>query len=149
VRDRLPGAVLFACNMNQVRSPMAAGVMRYLFGHTMVVESAGVQAGGEVNGFALAAMAEIGIDISGHHPQTFRDLDATRFDLIVSLTPQAHHTALELTGLSDFETEFWPTQDPTLATGNRDQVLAAFCQVREGLWTAIQSRFGTPAAPEV
>ncbi len=140
-----PQAVLFACGLNSVRSPMAAGLFRELFGKTIYVGSAGVQHGGELDPFAVAAMAEVGIDISRHKPHTFEELDdleGLNFDLIVTLSPQAHHRALELTRTSAATVEYWPTHDPTAIEGSREQRLAAYREVRDELMARIRERFG-------
>ena len=92
----LPGAVLFACTMNAVRSPMAAAILRHLAGRRCYVESAGVRAG-ELDPFVVAVMDEIGIDVSSHKPRTLSELNDTSFDLIVSLSPEAHHPTFEVT----------------------------------------------------
>jgi len=139
-----PQAVLFACGLNSVRSPMAAGIFRELFGKTVYVGSAGVQRG-ELDPFAVAAMAELGIDISRHKPHTFEELDeleGLNFDLIVTLSPRAHHKALELTRTIASEVEYWPTHDPTAAEGSREQRLVAYREVRDELMTRIRARFG-------
>jgi len=139
-----PHAVLFACGLNSVRSPMAAGIFRELFGKTMYVGSAGVQRG-ELDPFAVAAMAELGIDISRHKPHTFEELDeleGLNFDLIVTLSPRAHHKALELTRTIASEVEYWPTHDPTAAEGSREQRLVAYREVRDELMARIRARFG-------
>jgi protein-tyrosine-phosphatase len=139
-----PHAVLFACGMNTVRSPMAAGLFRELFGKTIYVGSAGVQKG-EPDPFAAAVMAEIGIDIARHKPITFEELDeleGLNFDLIVTLSPPAHHKALEVTRTSAAEVEYWPTADPTAVEGNREQRLAAYREVRDQLMARIRERFG-------
>ena len=140
-----PQAVLFACGLNSVRSPMAAGLFRELFGKTVYVGSAGVQHGGELDPFAVAAMAEVGIDISRHKPHTFDELDeleGLNFDLIVTLSPQAHHRALELTRTSAATVEYWPTHDPTAIEGSREQRLGAYREVRDELMARIRERFG-------
>ena len=140
-----PQAVLFACGLNSVRSPMAAGLFRELFGKTIYVGSAGVQQGGELDPFAVAAMAEVGIDISRHKPHTFEELDeleGLNFDLIVTLSPQAHHRALELTRTSAATVEYWPTHDPTAIEGSREQRLGAYREVRDELMARIRERFG-------
>jgi protein-tyrosine-phosphatase len=136
--------------MNSVRSPMAAAILRHLAGRRAYVESAGVRAGG-IDAFAVAAMEEIGIDISGHTPRTLRDLHDTSFDLIVTLSPEAHHQALELTRTMAVEVEYWPTFDATLLIGNagREQVLAAYRNVRDGLFQRIKRRFGFEGGPSV
>jgi protein-tyrosine-phosphatase len=139
-----PQAVLFACGLNSVRSPMAAGIFRELFGKMVYVGSAGVQRG-ELDPFAVAAMAELGIDISRHKPHTFEELDeleGLNFDLIVTLSPRAHHKALELTRTIASEVEYWPTHDPTAAEGSREQRLVAYREVRDELMTRIRARFG-------
>jgi protein-tyrosine-phosphatase len=141
-----PHAVLFACGMNTVRSPMAAGLFQQMFGKTVYVGSAGVQKG-EPDPFAAAVMAEIGIDIARHKPITFEELDeleGLNFDLIVTLSPPAHHKALEVTRTSAAEVEYWPTADPTAVEGNREQRLAAYREVRDQLMARIRERFGRP-----
>ena len=138
-----PQAVLFACNLNAVRSPMAAGLARQLFGKTVYVASAGVQKG-EVDPFAVSAMDELGIDISRHKPQTFEeieDLEGFNFDLIVTLTPGAHHKSLELTRTVAADVEYWPTPDPTAAEGSREQKLDAYREVRDQMMRRIRQRF--------
>src|ERR1700739_1602071 len=130
-----PLAVLFACGLNSVRSPIAAGLFSQLFGRTVYVGSAGVRKG-ELDPFAVAAMAEIGVDISQHKPVTLEELEdweGLNFDLIVTLTPQAHHRALELTRTSAVDIEYWPTADPSAMEGNREQRLNAYREVRDQL----------------
>jgi protein-tyrosine-phosphatase len=142
-----PQAVLFACGLNSVRSPMAAGIFRELFGKSIYVGSAGVQRG-ELDPFAVAVMAEIGIDITRHKPHTFEEmeeLEGLNFDLIVTLSPRAHHKALELTRTMAAEVEYWPTHDPTAVEGSREQRLEAYRAVRDALMAHIRERFGRPA----
>jgi protein-tyrosine-phosphatase len=143
-RRSRPQAVLFACGMNAVRSPMAAGLMWQLFGQAISVASAGVQKG-ELDPFAVAAMEEIGIDIARHKPITFEeleDLDGLNFDLIVTLSPPAHHKALELSRSNAAAVEYWPTVDPTGIEGSREQRLDAYRAVRDELMRRIRERFG-------
>ncbi len=143
-RSSRPQAVLFACGQNAVRSPMAAGLFRELFGKSVYVASAGVQKG-ELDPFVVAVMEEIGIDIARHKPATFEDLEdmeGLNFDLIVTLSPPAHHKALELTRTIASEVEYWPTVDPTAAEGSREQKLDAYRQVRDQLMKQIRARFG-------
>jgi protein-tyrosine-phosphatase len=147
----LPGAVLFACTMNSVRSPMAAAILRHLAGRRLYVESAGVKQAGEPDPFAVAAMDEIGIDIAGHQPNTLQDLHDTSFDLIITLSPEAHHQALELTRTMAVEVEYWPTFDATMMVGHgsREQVLEAYRGVRDQLFQRIKRRFGFEGGPTV
>lgn len=146
----LPGAVLFACTMNSVRSPMAAAILRHLAGRSTYVESAGVRAGGP-DGFAVAVMEEIGIDMSRHLPRTLAELQETTFDLIVSLSPEAHHQALEWTRTMAVDVEYWPTHDATLMVGHgsRDQILASYREVRDALFQRIKARFGFTGGPSL
>lgn len=144
----LPGAILFACNLNAVRSPMAAGLMRHLYGHKVFVGSAGVRAG-ETDPFAVAVMEEIGIDISGHRPVSFGELGDDSFDLVISLTPEAHHKAVEMTRTMAIEAEYWPTLDPSLAGGSREQILEAYRQLRDSLLERIKQRFRFAPPPSV
>jgi protein-tyrosine-phosphatase len=144
----LPGAVLFACNRNAVRSPMAAAILRHLAGGRVYVASAGVRAG-QVDPFATAVMEELGIDLSSHKPMSLEELEDTSFDLIVTLAPEAHHQALDLVRNYAVDVEYWPTLDPTLTTGNREQILQAYRAVRDGLFAKIKTRFPLTAAPSV
>jgi protein-tyrosine-phosphatase len=141
--DKRPLAVLFACGLNAIRSPMAAGLFSQLFGTATYVRSVGVRKG-ELDPFAVTAMAEIGIDISRHKPVTFEELDdweGLNFDVIITLAPEAHHRALELTRSAGVAVEYWPTNDATAIEGNREQRLDAYRQVRDQLLARIRERF--------
>lgn len=146
----LPGAVLFACTMNAVRSPMAAGILRHLAGRRVYVESAGARAG-EPDPFVAEVMREIGIDVSRHKPRTIRDLNDTSFDIVVTLSPEAHHQALELTRTMAVDVEYWPTLDATVMTGQgtREQTLASYRSVRDQLFKRIKQRFALEGGPTV
>jgi protein-tyrosine-phosphatase len=141
-----PQAVLFACRLNSVRSPMAANLFRHLIGPAVFVGSAGVRKG-ELDPFAVAAMEEIGIDIAKHRPVTFEELEdwtGLNFDLIVTLAPEAHHRALELTRMLAVDVEYWPTSDATAVEGSREQRLDAYREVRDQLMNRIRQRFLRP-----
>jgi protein-tyrosine-phosphatase len=147
-RSRTPQAVLFACGLNSVRSPMAQSLLQRMFPQSLYVRSAGVRKG-ELDPFAVAVMAELGQDISAHKPMTFEELDdweGLNFDLIVTLSPEAHHKALELTRTLAAEVEYWPTVDPTDAQGNREQKLGAYRDVCDGLLLRIRRRFSKAGA---
>jgi protein-tyrosine-phosphatase len=144
----LPGAVLFACGQNAIRSPMAAAILRHLMGRRLYVTSAGVHTG-EPDPFAIAVMDEIGVDISRHTPQSLADLHDSCFDLVVTLTPEAHHQALEFTRTMAVDVEYWPTFDPSIIQGSREQILDAYRAVRDGLFQRIKKRFGVTGGPSV
>lgn len=142
-RSVRPQAVLFACGLNSVRSPMAAGLFRQFIGRAVYVASAGARKG-DLDPFAVDVMEEAGIDIAKHRPMTFEELDeweGLNFDLIVTLSPEAHHKALELTRTLAAEVEYWPTPDPTAIDGSREQRLQAYRDVREQLLRRIKARF--------
>lgn len=144
----LPGAVLFSCTWNSVRSPMAEGLLKHLLGHKIYVDSAGVRPL-EVNPFVIEVMDEIGIDMSKHRPKTFDDLEDTSYDLIISLSPEAQHKAVELTRTMACEVEFWNTLDPSLVEGNRDMRIEAYRQVRDQLKKRIERRFALDLKPNL
>jgi protein-tyrosine-phosphatase len=144
----LPGAVLFACSRNVVRSPMAAAILNHLAGNRVFVGSAGVRAG-DPDPFAVEVMEELGIDMSRHKPVSLAGVHETGFDLIVTLAPEAHHKVLELAHGYAVDVEYWPTPDPTLASGSREQILAAYRAVRDGLFKKIKTRFPITGAPSV
>jgi protein-tyrosine-phosphatase len=150
-----PGAVLFACNLNQVRSPMAEALLKRLVGDRVYVDSCGLRrpamihdderdedlpAG--VDPFVEVVMAELGCDLAGHRPKVFDDLEDSSFDLVVSLTPEAQHRAVELARGRAAAIEYWPTHDPTLIDGSREARLEAYREVRDTLARRIEARFG-------
>jgi len=147
-RARFPQSVLFACGQNSVRSPMAASLLQQMFPQTLYVRSAGVKKG-EPDPFAAAVMAELGQDISPHRPMTFEELEdweGLNFDLIITLSPEAHHKALDLTRTLAADVEYWPTHDPTGAEGNREQKLQAYREVCDTLLRRIRMRFSRVGA---
>jgi protein-tyrosine-phosphatase len=146
--EELPGAVLFACSQNAVRSPMAAAIMRHLYGRFVYIDSVGVHAGA-LDPFAVEAMEEIGIEIGKHKPKSFDDFEDTSFDLVITLSPEAHHRAMELTRTSAAEVEYWPTLDATAVEGSRDQRLDAYRVVRDDLMRRIERRFSVERAGDV
>ena len=120
------------CGMNAVRSPMAEALAREILPASTFLASAGVHAG-ERDPFVDVVLAEAGLALGSQPPRTLDDLEDDYFDLIVTLAPEAHHAALELTRSMAIEVEYWPTADPTLARGTREQILAAYRDVRERL----------------
>jgi protein-tyrosine-phosphatase len=146
-----PGAVLFACNYNRVRSPMAEGLLRRIAGDRIFVDSCGLKhprdqvaelgPSHEVDPLAAAVMAEVGCDLSRFRVKTFEELLDESFDLVISLTPEAQHRAVEMARGRATRIEYWPIFDPTLTEGSRDARLAAYRQVRDALALRIRRRF--------
>ena len=146
--DELPGSVLFACSQNAIRSPMAENILRFLHGHRIYVQSAGVRSG-ETDAFANEVMDEIGIDVSRHRSRTFEQLDDDYFDLVISLSPEAQHRAVELTRHSHCELEFWHMPDPSVVEGSRETRLDAYRRLRDMLMGRIRQRFPVETAPRL
>jgi len=140
---RMPGAVLFLCGMNAVRSPMAEAIARRMLPSGVYVASAGVRHG-ERDPFVDVVLDEIGLTLGRRQPQTLDDLEDDFFDLVVTLAPEAHHAALELTRSSSVEVVYWPMPDPTVEADTRDQQLSAYRDVRDRLTTMIEERFRRP-----
>jgi protein-tyrosine-phosphatase len=143
-----PGSVLFCCTLNSLRSPMAEALLKHLHGRRIFVDSVGVRAA-PIDGFAVTAMDEIGIDITKHRPKSFEDLEDDSFDLIVSLSPEAQHRAVEMTRTLAADVEFWNTFDPSLVEGTREVRLDAYRQVRDQLMRRILQRFPVAGGPRV
>lgn len=144
----LPGSVLFCCDHNAVRSPMAEGFMKALHGRRVFVQSAGAYHDLEVDGFMVAVASEIGIDISRHRVRSFDDMrnwgdDIAAFDRIIALSPGAQRRALEFTSDFHVEVSYWPTLDPTGLGEHREERLAAYRQTREQLVRRIRQEFPT------
>jgi protein-tyrosine-phosphatase len=143
-----PSSVLFCCSQNSIRSPMAEALLKHLHGKRIFVDSVGVRAS-EIDGFAVAVMDEIGIDLARHRSKTFEDLEDTSFDLIISLSPEAQHSAVEKTRTMACDVEYWPTLDPSVVEGSREERLEAYRQVRDTLLARIRERFPTTGAPQI
>ena len=144
----LPGSVLFCCTQNALRSPMAEAMMKHLHGRRVFVDSVGVRTG-PLDDFAVAVMDEIGIDITKHKPKSFEDLEDDSFDLIISLSPEAQHKAVDMTRALAAEVEFWNTFDPSVVEGSREARLEAYRQVRDQLMHRLLQRFPPSGAPGV
>jgi protein-tyrosine-phosphatase len=140
----LPQAVLFACNYNTIRSAMAEALFRLRFGKQSWVDSCGVRKGAEPDPFVAVVMDEVGVDMARHRAKSFADLDDAGFEMIVTLTPEAHHRALEFTRTLAVDVEYWPTMDPSLAQGSREQRLEEYRAVRDALDRRIAARFERP-----
>lgn len=142
-KAKRPGAVLFMCGMNAIRSPMAEAIAKRLLPPDIYIRSAGVRAG-DVDPFVDVVLDEIGLARPKHPPQTLDELEDDYFDIIVTLSPEAHHRAVELTRAQAIEVEYWQTADPTLETGTRERILDAYRGVRDELWKRIEARFAAP-----
>lgn len=145
-RPNIPKSILFMCRMNSVRSPIAEILARRMLPPTVFVASAGVRAG-DPDPFVEAVLAEEGLSLGERVPHTLDELEDDYFDLVITLAPEAHHAALELTRSMAIEVEYWPTLDPTVATGTREQILLGYRDMRDRLKARIRARFA-PDLPE-
>lgn len=147
-----PQAVLFCCDHNAIRSPMAEGLMKKFYGQRAYVQSAGVKNDMEIDGFSVAVCAELGIELARHRSRSFDEMcdlgdDLGQFDLIIALSPASQKQALDLTRTSHVTVEFWPIIDPTTLGGDtREAKLAAYRQVRDQIKAKLLERFGPPTA---
>ncbi len=142
----LPSSVLFACSHNAIRSPMAEAMAKRLYGHTAYLDSVGVNPT-ELDSFAVAVLDEIGIDLHSHNGKSFDDIDASSFELIVTLSPEAHHSALEFTRSASTDVEYWPIPDPSAVEGSRETRLDSYRRTRDLILARLKVRFGTPSGP--
>ncbi len=139
-----PGSVLFACNLNSVRSPMAEALMKLMYGYDIYVDSCGVEPQDALDPFVVEVIDEVGGDLSHHKPKSFDQLNDGSFDVIITLTPEAHHHAMDRAHGKAVEVAYWPTHDPTTASGSREQILQSYRQTRDHLQRLIVERFGDP-----
>ncbi|MCO0635455.1 low molecular weight phosphatase family protein [Lutimaribacter sp. EGI FJ00014] len=145
----LPQSVLFCCDHNAVRSPMAEGIMKKFYGTDTYVQSVGVKSELEIDGFAIAVCAEIGVELSRHRSRSFEQLqewgdDLSAFDLVVALSPASQRQALELTRVFHLEVEYWPIMDPTGLGETREAKLDAYRQTRDQIVSHLTRRWGPP-----
>ncbi|OCJ48488.1 low molecular weight phosphatase family protein [Agrobacterium rubi] len=139
LKEKAPRAILFMCGMNSIRSPMAEVIAKKIVAPGIYIQSAGVRAG-DRDPFVDAVLDEAGLTLGKHKPRTLDEIEDDFFDLIITLTPEAHHTALELTRSNALDVVYWPTMDPTVATGTREHILEAYREVREHLTRLISER---------
>ncbi|MEE9387584.1 MAG: low molecular weight phosphatase family protein [Paracoccaceae bacterium] len=147
----LPSSVLFCCDHNAVRSPMAEGLMKKYYGQATYIQSAGVRNDLEIDGFAIAVCQELGIELSRHRSRTFEEMqqwgdDLSGFDLVVALSPASQRQALEYTRFFHLDVEYWPVMDPTGIGETRDAKLNSYRQTRDQISAKLIERFGTPEA---
>ena len=145
----LPQSVLFCCDHNAVRSPMAEAMMKAFYGQRCYVQSAGVRGSMEVDGFSVAVCAELGLELARHRTRSFEEMqewgdDLTGFDLIVALSPASLRMAQELTRHAAVEIEYWPVLDPTGLGRRREERLEAYRQTRDQIRARLTARFGPP-----
>lgn len=146
---KLPHSVLFCCDHNAIRSPMAEGLMKKLYGTECYVQSAGVHNDMEVDGFAVAVCQEVGVELGRHRTRSFDEMeqwgdDLSAFDLVIALTPASQRKALELTRFHHLDIEYWPIMDPSGLAESRDSRLALYRQVRDQIKDRMIDRFGPP-----
>ncbi len=139
--NKLPSAILFACTLNAIRSPMAAAIMHHHFGHKVYVASAGIAAG-DPDPFVGMIMDEIGIDLKKHRPHSFEDLEDSAFDLLITLSPEAKTKADDMSRTMAIEIESWAIADPSQTQGSREQILDSYREVRDDIVRKVKQRFG-------
>lgn len=149
----LPSSVLFCCDYNAVRSPMAEGLLKQHVGHRIYVQSAGVKNDLEIDGFAIAVCEEQGIELGRHRVRSMDEMlewgdDLSCFDLIVALSPASQRRALEFTRYAALEVEYWPVMDPTGLGETREEKLKTYRQARDQIAEKIRARFGPAISAE-
>lgn len=147
---RLPSSVLFCCDHNSVRSPIAEGLMKKLYGHQIYVQSAGVRNDRDIDGFSIAVSAEEGVELDRHRVRSFEEMadwgdDLSGFDLIIALSPASQRHAQELTRHAHIEIEYWPIMDPSGLGETRDAKLGAYRLTRDQIKDRLLKRFGPPS----
>lgn len=150
--QELPQSVLFCCDHNAVRSPMAEGFMKQLYGTEVYVQSVGVKNDLEIDGFSIAVCQEMGVELSRHRSRSFDEMeewgdDLSSFDLIISLSPASQRRALELTRFYHLDVEYWPILDPTGLGEGREAKLTQFRAARDQIIGRLKDRFGPPSRP--
>jgi len=134
-------SVLFVCGMNAIRSPMAECLLKSLRGDRVYCDSAGVNAG-ELDSFMVSVMQEKSLSIENHVPKRLEDLEDLYFDLIITLSPEAHHHVMSMNSAEHLVVEYWPTLDPSTIAGSRESVMDGYRQIRDTLEQRIRKKFG-------
>ena len=147
--EPLPQSVLFCCDHNAVRSPMAEGIMKQLYGTDTYVQSAGVKSDLDIDGFSIAVCKEIGVELARHRVRSFDEMeewgdDLSSFDIVVALSPASQRRALELTRWFHLDVIYWPIMDPTGLGETREAKLNAYRQTRDQIIKHLKDRWGDP-----
>jgi protein-tyrosine-phosphatase len=150
--EQLPQSVLFCCDHNAVRSPMAEGIMKQFYGTDTYVQSVGVKNDLEIDGFSIAVCKELNVELSRHRSRSFDEMeewgeDLSSFDLVVALSPASQRRALELTRFYHIDVEYWPILDQTGLGESREAKLVSYRQARDQVIERLQERWGNPAQP--
>ena len=145
--NSLPQSILFCCDHNAVRSPMAEGIMKKMYGTGTYAQSVGVINDLEIDGFSIAVCEEIGVELSRHRSRSFDEMerwgdDLSSFDLIVALSPASQRRALELTRLFHLTVEYWPILDPTGIGETREMKLISYRQTRDQIENKLREKWG-------
>ena len=149
----LPQSVLFCCDHNAVRSPMAEGIMKKFYGAETYVQSVGVTNDMEIDGFAIAVCQEIGVELSRHRSRSFDEMEEwgehlSSFDMVIALSPASQRRALDLTRIYHLAVEYWPIMDPTGLGESREVKLNAYRQTRDQIIAHLTQLWGPPTLPQ-
>jgi len=147
--QELPQSILFCCDHNAVRSPMAEGMMKKFYGTDCYIQSAGVKNDLEIDGFSIAVCQELDVELARHRSRSFDEMeewgdDLGSFDLVVALSPASQRRALELTRFYHLDVEYWPILDPTGLGDNRDAKLVSYREARDQIRGKLVERWGPP-----
>ena len=150
--EQIPHSILFCCDHNAIRSPMAEGLMKKFYGRAAYVQSAGVHNDMEIDGFAISVCQELGVELSRHRSRSFEEMqswgdDLGSFDLIVALSPASQRQAMELTRHAHLDIEYWPVMDPSGLAEGREAVLHKYREARDQIRARMIDRFGPPTEP--
>ncbi|WP_147107436.1 low molecular weight phosphatase family protein [Tateyamaria sp. syn59] len=145
--ETLPQSILFCCDHNAVRSPMAEGIMKKFYGTGTYVQSVGVKNDMEIDGFSIAVCQELGVELSRHRSRSFDEMedwgdDLSSFDLVVALSPASQRRALELTRYFHLDVEYWPILDPTGLGETREAKLESYRAARDQIIKRLTDRWG-------
>lgn len=151
--NAIPQSILFCCDHNSVRSPMAEAIAKKLYGTEVYFQSVGVKSDLDIDGFAVAVCQELDIELSRHRSRSFDEMedwgdDLTSFDLIVALSPASQRRAQELSRHSHLAVEYWPILDPTGLGEGREARLVSYRQTRDQIYSRLTERWGRGNEPE-
>ena len=139
-KTKLLTSILFVCNINSIRSPMAEAILKLWFNKKIFIDSCGIR-NGKIDHMAIEVMAEENFDLTNHSSKLFSDLESTYFDLIITFTNEAYSEVKSQTKTQDCEIEYIDIPGASQTTGNRQQRLDSYRQVRDLLIEKLKDRF--------
>ena len=146
MKNKVIQSVLFCCNYNSVRSPMAEGIFKKLIDQRIFVQSAGVFDTLEIDGFTVKVCDEINVKLSKHRVRSLKEMEKEGgftggFDLVVALTKESLEEVRKYSRYSSVMIEDWIVEEPVKDENDINQTIGSYRNTRDIILKKINERF--------